>query len=149
RFRTAKDLGDTLLQWSESPRKTDSQAPPVSAPAAIRLVPGYSLLSFLGRGGLGEVWRATAPGGAECALKIIFLKEKTGRKEFKALRRLNQLRHPNLVPVHGVWLLDLRGQILGVDWDPGSTVPQGQDVELIIARGLGAKDLSQRFEECQ
>ena len=41
-------------------------------------------MSFLGRGGFGEVWKARAPGGAEAALKIIRLGSREGRKEFRA-----------------------------------------------------------------
>ena len=32
---------------------------------------GYRLVGLLGRGAYGEVWRAEAPGGVECAVKII------------------------------------------------------------------------------
>ena len=44
-------------------------------------IPSYRLVSFLGEGGFGQVWKATAPGGFEVALKIISLSGKQGLKE--------------------------------------------------------------------
>ena len=60
---------------------------------------GYRLLEFLGRGGFGEVWKASAPGGTEAALKIIQLGGTEGRKEFRALQLVKKIRHTHLVPM--------------------------------------------------
>src|SRR5688572_11051086 len=74
-------------------------------------VPGYRLVEFLGRGGFGEVWKATGR-GVDVALKIIDLGGKTGYKEFKALKLVKRIRHPNLVPIVGFWLTDEDGAAL-------------------------------------
>jgi eukaryotic-like serine/threonine-protein kinase len=34
-------------------------------------IPGYKLLAPLGRGGFGEVWKCTAPGGLVKAIKFV------------------------------------------------------------------------------
>src|SRR5271166_2498652 len=73
---------------------------------------GYRVVSFLGRGGFGEVWKARAPGGAEAALKIIRLGGREGRKEFRALQLVKRIRHPNLVPIIAFWLKDQGGRVL-------------------------------------
>ena len=65
---------------------------------------GYRVVSFLGRGGFGEVWKARAPGGSEAALKIIRLGGLEGRKELRALQLVKRIRHPNLMPIFGFWL---------------------------------------------
>ena len=130
---------------------------------------GYRLSKFLGRGGFGEVWKATAPGGAEAALKIIHLGGLEGRKEFRALQLVKRIRHPNLVPIVAFWLKDKDGSILddaltghdSLPADEGAPAPlrqtmvappdlgRPQAAELIIAMGLGDLSLFDRLEQCR
>lgn len=131
-------------------------------------VPGYRLETFLGRGGFGEVWKAVAPGGTEAAVKIINLSGTQGLKEFKALRVVKRIRHPNLVPLVAYWLKDEDGNLLD-DTDanlshfkttvsPASPLQgtmtleaaeHSRPAELIVAMGLGEQDLFRRLEQCQ
>ncbi|HEX4129537.1 MAG TPA: tetratricopeptide repeat protein [Pirellulales bacterium] len=132
-------------------------------------VPGYWLESFLGQGGFGQVWKAVAPGGTEAALKIISLSGKQGLKEFRALRLVKRIRHPNLVPIFAYWLKDDAGNMIDEsvanvgDLEPRDTMvlpatgtikpnlreTAPRPTELIMAMGLGEKDLSRRLEECR
>ena len=109
-------------------------------------VGGYRLVKFLGRGGFGEVWKASAPGGTEAAMKIINLGDKQGLKEFRAIRLVKSIRHPNLVPINAFWLKDEYGNFLGEGSD--SINLQAREVVLLIAMGLGDKNLSDRLKEC-
>lgn len=130
---------------------------------------GYRLVEFLGRGGFGEVWKATAPGGAEAALKIIHLGGLQGRKEFHALQLVKRIRHPHLVPIVAFWLKNEDGEILDdaltgqADMLPAETaasrpmretmiappdVSRAQAKELIIAMGLGDISLFDRLQQC-
>ena len=130
---------------------------------------GYRLVEFLGRGGFGEVWKATAPGGAEAALKIIRLGGWEGRKEFRALQLVKRIRHPNLVPIIGFWLKGDDGSILDDSLTVQGDLPTAetsspvsratmavplqssgvQAAELIIAMGLGDQSLIDRLKQCQ
>jgi tetratricopeptide (TPR) repeat protein len=128
---------------------------------------GYRVVSFLGRGGFGEVWKARAPGGSEAALKIIRLGSREGRKEFRALQLVKRIRHPNLVPIFGFWLKGADGMVLddaAIDTAGGMAEASGSptktmavpdvpapDVpqELVIAMGLGDKSLFDRLDECR
>jgi hypothetical protein len=60
-------------------------------------VPGYRLIEGLGRGGFGEVWKATAPGGFPVALKFVLLGGRGGPAESRALDLIRHIRHPNLL----------------------------------------------------
>jgi tetratricopeptide (TPR) repeat protein len=130
---------------------------------------GYRLVCFLGRGGFGEVWKATTPGGAEAAMKIIRLDGAEGRKEFRALQLVKRIRHPNLMPLVAFWLKSADGellddtpagptQLLGPDTSAetikgtfvaAAVIQQQPPAELIIAMGLGDKSLFDRLKECR
>ncbi len=78
-------------------------------------VPGYKLEKFIGKGNFGEVWQSSSPGGTKCALKFLNLRERQGRKELRAIQRLKQIRHANIMPLNAMWLLDDRQQIIPDD----------------------------------
>jgi serine/threonine protein kinase len=67
----------------------------------IELPLGYSILDRLGAGGYGEVWKATAPGGLEKAVKIVFghCDEGMAERELKSLERIKSVRHPFLLSI--------------------------------------------------
>ncbi len=131
-------------------------------------IPGAKLTEFLGQGGMGSVWKANAPGGTELAVKIISLTGARGVKEFQALKLVKCIRHPNLVPLVAFWLKDESGRVISADdtrvedlkkyVTPISALQdtiefdetaEQRPVELIIAMGLGDRDLSVRLRECQ
>jgi serine/threonine protein kinase/tetratricopeptide (TPR) repeat protein len=112
-------------------------------------VPGFRLVNLLGRGGFGEVWKATAPGGTEVALKVISLEQKQGFKEFRAIKTVKHIRHPHLVPIVALWLKDTAGGLFEEGSGGDSVVLKAKASELIIAMGLGDKNLLDRLRECQ
>lgn len=132
-------------------------------------VPGYRLVAMLGKGGFGTVWRAAGPGRTEVALKITdLLDSKRGMREFKSLRLMKRVRHPNLVPIVAIWLIDSSGvplddasiDLLGSNLIDSVTGRSGAGTatlqfnaaraeRLIVGMGLGEKDLLDLLHEYQ
>ncbi len=115
-------------------------------------VPGYRLVSFIGQGSYGAVWNAVGPGQIDVALKFLNLDSKQGLKEFRSLGLVKKLRHVHLVPIHAIWLRDAAGNVLS---DAPGNEGESESVrinllgskELVIAMGLGDKNLAQRADE--
>ncbi|MFZ5831673.1 MAG: tubulin-like doman-containing protein [Planctomycetota bacterium] len=102
---------------------------PFSAARTAEPIAGYTLTECIGAGGYGEVWKAEAPGGLTKAIKFVSgrLDEEKAAAEYRALTRIKQVRHPFLLSLERIELID------------------GQ---LIIITELADGSLKDRFDEC-
>lgn len=93
-------------------------------------VPGYTITQRIGAGGYGEVWRADAPGGLVKAVKLVYgyHDEERASRELRALNRIKQVRHPFLLSLERIEVVD------------------GQ---LVIVTELADMCLKDRFEQCK
>jgi eukaryotic-like serine/threonine-protein kinase len=80
--------------------------------AAAEPIPGYKLVKRIGAGGYGEVWAAEAPGQLVKAIKFVYglLDEDRAARELKALNRIRGVRHPFLLSLERIEVVD--GQLL-------------------------------------
>ncbi len=102
--------------------------------AGTEPLPGYLLLSPLGRGGFGEVWKCEAPGGLHKAIKFVSSDAEDGRgqerfsQELAAFEQIKAIRHPFLLTLERV------EQIGG---------------DLVMVMELADRQLQDRFRECR
>jgi eukaryotic-like serine/threonine-protein kinase len=88
----------------------------------------YQLVSRLGSGGYAEVWKAIGPGGLPKAVKLLYgqRNEAHAESELKALERMRHLRHPFLLNIERIEVVDSR---------------------LVVVTELADCSLADRFEE--
>lgn len=93
-------------------------------------LPGYTLTARLGAGGYGEVWLAQAPGGVPKAVKFIFgsFNDRRAEHELRALHRIKSVRHPFLLSLERIEVVDDR---------------------LAIVTELADSSLKDRYDECR
>lgn len=91
-------------------------------------IAGYQMLERIGVGGFGEVWRAIGPGGFSKAVKILFgnLSGPQAETELRSLNRIRDLRHPFLLCIERVEVVDGR---------------------VIVVTELADRSLDQRFRD--
>lgn len=78
----------------------------------IEPIPGYVLRERIGAGGYGEVWKADAPGGLAKAIKLVYGYADGDRasREMKAMSLIKSLRHPFLLSLERIEIID--GQLV-------------------------------------
>lgn len=96
--RTVAELEDInqVLEHVEGPE------PPLLH-SGLEPIPGYRLISRLGGGGFGEVWKAQTSGGFNVALKFVPMAERAGEIEERAMDVIKSIRHPHLLSVFSTW----------------------------------------------
>jgi len=109
---------------------TDNPPPPQTTmhlhPGVV--INGYKLEKPLGRGGVGEVWKATGRSGRLVAIKFVQLNTKMGDAELRALEKIKSLSHINLLSIIDTW---------------------ENASQLVIVMELAERSLHQRLLQCQ
>jgi serine/threonine protein kinase len=126
--------------------------PPLQPPQPAQpLPPGYRIISWIGEGQFGKVYRVRTPGGMrDAALKIVQLTRgaSEGLKEFRSLDVIRGIKpHRNLLQYQGVWLRTQDGRFLDNADELDGADLEGSD--LLIVMELADKTLADRLNECR
>ncbi len=81
-----------------------------SSVSGMTEIAGYRLQERIGMGGFGEVWRAIGPGGFPKAVKILFGSRSgpQAETELRSMNRIRELRHPFLLSIERIEVVDGR-----------------------------------------
>jgi hypothetical protein len=111
-----------------------------------RPLPEYQLVSRLGQGGFGEVWRASGPGGFDVALKFIRLSGPGAPVELRALEQMKGIRHAHLLTVFGAWRRE-DFVIVAMELAEGTILTRWQQCREEGLLGIPATELLERMRE--
>jgi serine/threonine protein kinase len=105
-------------------------------------IAGYTLESRLGVGGYGEVWRALGPGGLPKAVKVLFGQTDGPQAdaELKSLQRMRDLRHPFLLSIERIEVVDSR-LVVVMELADGCLDHRFQEVRAEGLRGIPRDEL--------
>lgn len=140
-----------LVEWQDTSRsKAFTETKNISeltdlAPGS-EPIPGYTLISRLGRGGFGEVWKASGPGGFHVALKFVSIKNRLGKIEERSLSIIRDIRHPNLLSYFGTWTI---GDVLiiATELADGTVYDRFHELQAQGCIGIPANELLGYMEE--
>ncbi|QEG02243.1 Serine/threonine-protein kinase PknD [Stieleria maiorica] len=110
-------------------------------------IPGYFLAEKLGEGSFGVVWSADGPGETRVALKFLDLYQAGGAKEFESISAIKNIRHPNLLPITGFWLLDRSGKPIRDGRANRFRLTSSEPATLVIAMVAGEKSLDDVLQD--
>ena len=128
-----------------------------SPEVGLEPVPGYRLVSRLGAGATGEVWKASGPGGIPVALKFIHLGyegddrpespfRRARRDGLRSLELMREVRHPNLLTLFGAWYS--RGQlVIGMELADGTLMDRADEAEGQGHPGIPLPELMEHMQQ--
>jgi hypothetical protein len=111
----SNETGASNIPTVAAPKQPARPARPPSLTGVVLKQMGcHRLISRLGAGAFGEVWKAEAPGGILKAVKVIFrpIDHEEARRELESLELIKNLRHHFLLSTHSFLPIEDRLYIL-------------------------------------